>query len=104
MACIVFKSDLGERRVPENQPFRQLPGEVQIGIDGGCDHTTITKTQQDVDAKLEAEGLRLGDAIAWVTKRLGIRQCAACQARREILNNVEKVGWAETIKQIKETF
>jgi hypothetical protein len=58
----------------------------------------------NVELELERGGLKLGDSIAWATKKLGIKQCVPCKARQEILNNVSEVGWAETIKQIKETF
>lgn len=74
-------------------------------VPGLIDWTCAGGTQQnEVDAMLEKQGLKLGDSIAWVTKRLGIKQCAPCKARQEILNHVAEKGWAETLKQIKRTF
>ena len=35
--------------------------------------------------------IKLGDAIAKLTKILGIKHCSKCEKRREILNNIE--GW-----------
>lgn len=102
MACIVFKSSLGERRIPEGVAYNAIPGEVQVGIDWDCGGDLVSHPSE-VDKKLESEGLKLGDAIAWMTKKLGIPQCTACAARQEILNSVEKLGWKETFKQIRET-
>ena len=53
--------------------------------------------------EVEKAGVQWGDAIAWVTGKMGIRQCAPCHARQEILNHARQLGWAETIRQIKET-
>jgi len=57
----------------------------------------------DIAAKLDEEGIKWGDAVAWATKQLGIKQCPPCKTRQAILNEVSKVGWVETIKRIKET-
>jgi len=57
----------------------------------------------NIAAKLDEEGIKWGDAVAWATKQLGVKQCAPCKARQAILNEVSKVGWVETIKRIKET-
>lgn len=100
---IVLRGPEGERRIPDNTPFKWKAGEVYAGSghDGSAE---VTPPSTNVDAKLEEAGLKLGDAIAWVTHKMGIQQCAPCKARQEILNNVGKHGWAATIKQIKNTF
>ena len=104
MACLILKSEWGERRIPAGPDgqFRRtaLPGETVVGIDPTCDGGEV----RNVDDELASHGVQWGDAIAWATKKLGIRQCAPCKARRLILNNVSKNGWADTIKQIKGTF
>jgi len=100
MACIILKSALGERKIPENTPYRLLVGEALAGVDWDCGEVL----QVDVEAELKKAGLQLGDAIAWVTKKVGIKQCAPCKARQEILNHVSELGWTETIKQIRGTF
>lgn len=101
MACIKLHSQWGDRLVPENIPYQRLEGEEIVGVAWDCGNQV---TQDEVDANLERAGLKLGDAIAWVTHKMGIQQCAPCKARQEILNNVSKVGWAATLKQIKDTF
>lgn len=99
MSCIILKSPLGERRIPENVSYQLLKGEKIIGVDWACDGSD----QTSVDAELAKSGLKLGDAIAWVTKKFGIQQCSACAARQQILNHARELGFAETLKQIKET-
>jgi len=32
--------------------------------------------------------LRLGDAVTWITRRLGIQECDACRQRKEKLNRI----------------
>lgn len=99
MACIVLHSPAGTRRVVENTPYRLLLGEEIIGVDPSCEG----QDQRNVDTELEKQGIQWGNAIAWVTKRLGIQQCAPCKARQEILNHAQELGWSETLRQIKET-
>lgn len=101
MACIRIKSAAGDvLTIPEGKSYPQgwtFTGEVVWDCAG--------KVQSDeVDVQLERAGIGLGDAIAWVTHKFGIQQCAPCKARQEILNNVKKVGWVETLRQIKDTF
>lgn len=104
MACLTWEMPGGKRYlVAEGQAHTPPPGAKLL--DGVIAWDCATSTSQyEVDAMLEREGVRWGDAIAWTTKKLGIKQCAPCKARQEILNNVSKMGWADTIKQIKETF
>jgi hypothetical protein len=99
MACIILSSPHGTRYIPENTEYQLLQEESIVGVDWNCGHVI----QDDVEAHLQEAGLKLGDAIAWVTHKLGIPQCAPCKARQEILNNAQKLGWKETIRQLKET-
>jgi hypothetical protein len=52
---------------------------------------------------LEQAGIQWGTAIKKVTGWIGMRQCSSCKAREVILNKANELGWAETIRQIKET-
>jgi hypothetical protein len=99
MACIILEGPSGRRLVEENTPYRRLVDEKIVGVDWEC----RSGESSSVDEELAKQGLKLGDAVAWVTKKIGLKQCAPCKARQEILNNVEKVGWVETLRQIKET-
>lgn len=69
--------------------------------------TLVADPQRPEDVRfrqeLQAEGIQWGDAIAWVTSKMGIRQCPPCHARQEILNHARQLGWKEAIRQIKET-
>jgi len=88
--------------VLENEAHRPPEGAFNTGIiDWGCNGSTGAK---EVDTMLEKAGIPWGSAIAWTTKKLGIKQCSSCNARQKILDNVAEVGWIETLKQIKETF
>ncbi len=45
--------------------------------------------------------LKLGDAIAKLTKALGIPHCEKCEQRRMILNEIQKVGLKETARRLR---
>ena len=86
----------------EGQSHIPAPGAYNTGVvKWDCGTST---PQDEVEEKLEAQGLKIGDTIAWVTKKLGLKQCAPCKARQEILNHARELGWSETLRQIKETF
>jgi hypothetical protein len=40
-----------------------------------------------------ARTLGLGDAVTWVTRKLGMAECDACRKRRRLLNRVAVWGW-----------
>ena len=105
MACFTVRGPRGERKIEEGQQYRLAPGEAIVPglIDWACGPQIPGDPAYNAQEELEAQGVKWGDAVAWVTKQLGVKQCAPCKARQEILNNASKVGWAETIKQIKET-
>jgi len=99
MACIILNGPLGERRVAENTPYRLLKGESISGVDWNCSE----ENHDEVDAELQRNGIMWGDAIEWAAKKLGIKQCAPCKARKAILNDASKNGWVATAKAIKAT-
>ncbi len=110
MDCLVIRTAEGKTRSIAAGPdgvyhYRLGPGESFQGeFDSLCKGVEIVDRGETVDEKLAKEGLGLGDAIAWVTKKIGIKQCAPCKARQEILNSAAEIGWKETIKQLRETF
>jgi len=103
MACIVWALTSGEEfLVAEGQAHRPPLGAVNTGrIDWSCKGNVAA---HEVDAKLEEQGIKWGTAIKWVTSRAGIKQCSSCVAREKILNSAKELGWAETLRQIKDTF
>ena len=102
MACIIIQLLDGKRfSWPEGVARQSIPGERIVGVDYTCSKGYVTP---NLESELEKEGIKWGDAIAWVTKSLGIHQCSPCQARQRILNEVSQVGWKETINKLKETF
>ena len=104
MACIIWQMPNGkEFKVPENEAHTPPMGAVNTGrIDWEC-------AKGDVDSDMyrgmmAQHGVQWGSAVKWVASRIGIKQCSACKAREEILNHVKEHGWAETIRQLKETY
>lgn len=93
MACIILSGPLGERKIPENVPYQRLNGETIVGVDWTC----AGQEQRSVEEELARQGIKWGDAVAWVTKKLGVQQCAPCKARQVIMNQ----GIAETVKHIR---
>jgi hypothetical protein len=93
---IVLQGPLGTRKVAEGVPYRLLEGEAVVG-------STADEDKIKLETALDEAGVKWGDAIAWVTKRLGVKQCAPCKARQEILNHMGTYGIAETVRLLKET-
>ena len=44
--------------------------------------------------------LKIGDAIARLTRALGIRHCPRCEQRRLILNEMRRLGIRETARRL----
>jgi hypothetical protein len=42
--------------------------------------------------KEELKGLRIGDKLAWLFDKMGIRKCAGCKKRQEALNKIRLPG------------
>ena len=86
----------------ENEAHRPPIGAFNTGIvDWNCAGAT---GNHEVDAMLEKEGVKWGSAIKWVTGKIGLKQCSSCKAREVILDHAKELGWAETLRQLKETF
>lgn len=49
----------------------------------------------------EAKRIKLGDAIAGLTKALHIPHCPKCEKRRQILNEIQSLGIKETVRRLK---
>jgi hypothetical protein len=102
MACVVWELPDGQRYLVAEGLAHTPPAGAKLT--GDIDWTCQGSTQQhEVDAMMDKAGVQWGSAIKWVTSRLGIRQCSSCKARELILNHAHENGWAETLKQLKET-
>lgn len=104
MACLIVTGPWGERLLPEGPDGNvrgKRKGETIVGVKPDCG---VIQPRDIVDDEMEKAGVAWGDAIAWVTKRIGIKQCSPCKARQEILNSAGQLGFAETFRQIKDTF
>jgi hypothetical protein len=100
-ALIVLQSPAGRRIVLENEPYQLLPDETIVGTEWDL------KAKDELDI-LQAEtidlGIAWGDAIAAITKSVGIKPCSSCEQRRQIMNELKKNGLKKTLTLIKETF
>lgn len=104
MACVKYELPNGDSYLVAEGVAHRPPLGAKL-VPGWVDWTCAGGTSQhEVDAMLEAQGIPWGSAIAWVTKRIGIKQCSSCKAREEILNSAKEIGWAETLKQVAATF
>lgn len=100
MACIVWRLPSGETYdIGEGVAHTPQQGAYNTGV---VKYDCKPTGRDEVEQMLEKHGLKLGDAVAKVTKWLGIRECTPCAARRKILNNARELGWAETIRQLKD--
>jgi len=50
----------------------------------------------------KAKQIKLGDAIAGLTKVLQIPHCPKCEKRRQILNEIQSLGIKETVRKLRE--
>lgn len=105
MACIIWQLPDGSHYlVAENSThYPSRTGAVNTGrVVWNCGPEGEA-TKDELEKHLEENAILWGDAVAWVTKKLGMSQCSPCKARQEILNNAKTLGWAETLKQLKAT-
>ena len=102
MACVTWQLADGQRYlVAEHTTHTPPPGAINTGVvDWSCAGSTA---QNEVDAMLEKAGIQWGTAVKKVTSWIGLRQCSSCKAREVILNKAAELGWAETLRQLKDT-
>ncbi len=50
---------------------------------------------------MKTKHIKLGDAVAKLTKILHIPHCPKCEKRRLILNEIQRVGIKETMRRLK---
>lgn len=100
---IVLQGPNGRRRVPENTPYRMLPGEQVIGAEQDA-------TETELNEELAKRGMRLGDLVekmvkaSHLDKLLGKEHCTPCSERKRILNQAHDLGVRETVQQLLGTF
>lgn len=79
---IILEGPQGRREIPEGPDgmarFRKLPGERVIGSE--------IRVQGLLQQARSSEGLGIGELVAWVTHKVGIKPCTPCNRRRKRLN------------------
>lgn len=86
-----------------NQLEKWPDGEPYNGRDWEAVDSTTNQELTELDQALANEGIHWGDMVSKATKLFGIKPCSSCEKRRQILNKVQEIGLAETLRQIKET-
>lgn len=102
MACFLLRGPLGERWMPESQTYQRLKGEAIVEGAIRWDCGPQNSSSDDLMNKLAAQGIQWGDAIAYVTHKLGIEQCSPCKATQELFNESLILGLKDTARRIKE--
>lgn len=102
MPCIEIQHQQSNETllIPEGQAYAagwKFTGKIDMACSG---HTV---DPDEIQKRLNEAGVQWGSAIAWVTKKIGLKQCSGCKAREVILNHANELGWTETIRQLKET-
>jgi len=80
------------REIPENTPYKRLPGEVFVKSDNrkGEEWEQDNKMLENI---AKHRGVGVGDLVAKLTTVLGIPPCSSCEARKLVLNKLKIVGW-----------
>ena len=103
MPCFLLKGPLGERWMSDGENYQLLKGEAIVPGQIRFDCGDIQTTNNDIISKLEAEGIQWGDAIAWVTHKMQVKQCAPCKASQELFNESLVLGFKDLARRIKES-
>lgn len=92
---------IGDKQIVVNHPDN-----TNLTLNGSILQTEPTNRswEHQVKEEFSKEGVQWGDAVKWVTSKMGIQQCAGCKSRQHILNQANQLGLKETIRQIKDTF
>ena len=98
---IILQGPNGQRKVQEGEPYRLALGEIVIGSEKNI---AAQKEWGELQTLSEQQGIAWGDMVAAATKVLGIKPCSSCEKRRQIMNEVNKLGVAKAFELIKATF
>ena len=101
MRQIILEGPNGIRKVPEDFPYRLEAGEFVVGSEASFE---TSDNERSLAALANENGIAWGDMIAAATKVLGIKPCSSCEKRRQIMNEVNKLGVAKAFGLIKATF
>lgn len=73
------------RQVNDGVEFMLQPGEYISG-------SGQSQQTDQLSEALADEGILLGDAIKWMTDKIGIYQCTVCKAKQELYNEWHRRG------------
>lgn len=102
MSIVVYKDSKGNlHEVVSGVPFKMQPDWVEVEVKASSEDRAFDDTLTKI---AKAVGLSLDETITRLTKALGIKKCPACQLRSQILKEMGKLGWIETLRRLKATF
>ena len=99
MAWILLHGPEGTRRIPENTPYRLMPGEQVVGSE-------LDLSESELNDRLAEEKMGLGDfvekAIKLIPETVRPVHCTKCEKKKLVLNKVRELGVVETFRQLWE--
>lgn len=87
---IIVEGPQGKRKIESGTPFKLNPGEKIVGSDG---EGRLEEEKKKLEDLARAEGIGVGDLVAKLTKTFGIKPCASCKQRQQVLNRLRIDGW-----------
>ena len=95
---IILEGPLGKRMVKVGVPYKRLPGEQIVG---STQHLEREEEHEKLKQMAKEQGLGVGDLVAKLTKTFGIKPCAACEQRRQVLNRLRIRGWKISFDKVE---
>lgn len=95
---IILEGPEGKRIVEAGVPYKLKPGER---ITGSAASEENAKDKVKLSKLAEEQGIGVGDLVAKLTKVFGIKPCAKCEQRRQVLNRLRIDGWQITLDKIE---
>jgi len=99
---ITLRGPNGNREIPENTPYRKLPGEYVLRGTGS--KNKLFRADDQIDNLAQANEVGVGDLIEAITTSTGFKkwwdakhggECKSCQRNKAVLNYIQGQvpGW-----------
>lgn len=101
MEIVVYKDAKGNiHEIPTGTPFKKGADWVQIETKPGV----MNEMDDSISKIAKSVGLSVDEVLTRLTKAFGIKQCPRCQLRSQILKEMGKLGWIESLRRLHATF
>ena len=95
---IILDGPNGKRVVEAGLPYKLQPGEKIVGSERSNE---MQEEHNKLKRLAKEQGIGVGDLVAKLTKVFGIKPCASCEQRRQILNRLRIDGWKITLDKVE---